>query len=86
MSDKQYPIRFEDAPIHVTKNPMTRVYGVTPNEVCRDCVHCTYHDRYPRRWYKCLKRGVTHGEGTDHRISWPACGLFERPTPKSDST
>ena len=85
MSDRPYPILFSEAPLTPTKNPMTRVYGVTPGEVCRDCVHCTYHSRHPKRFYKCLKRRVTDGAATDHRVGWPACGLFEA-TPKSDAT
>ena len=29
-----------------------------------------------RTWHKCKRAGITHGPGTDIRVSWPACSLY----------
>lgn len=29
-----------------------------------------------RTWHKCNRAGITHGPGTDIRVSWPACSLY----------
>ena len=58
-------------------NPRVDVWGRGPEGAkCRTCVHLVVHER-ARRYYKCLKRGVTFGPGTDHRVNWPACGKYE---------
>lgn len=49
---------------------------------CRDCTHCTsregsFYKGGRRRYWKCELAGITRGPGTDIRISWPACQLFQ---------
>jgi hypothetical protein len=35
-----------------------------------------------KTYYKCKLRGLSHGPGTDHRVSWNACSFFrEKATP-----
>lgn len=61
--------------MQLSPNPMTAVYGKKPDgEECGDCV---FFRRGRKSYHKCLKRGVTNGAGTDHRVHWPACGLYE---------
>ena len=84
-------IAFRDAPISPSVNPMTRVYGIRatvveddvaraqPRYVGDQCGDCRFLvvTIARRSIFKCWKRGLTHGPGTDHRKSWPACGLYE---------
>jgi len=48
---------------------------------CGDCVHFVRAnlDTAAKGYWKCTEYGVTGGPGTDWRVSWPACGLFEAP-------
>lgn len=68
---------FSNAPIQTTKNPMTRLYGITDGEECKGCIHFDRYILNRPRFHKCEVRGITAGAGTDHRVHWPACGLFE---------
>ena len=43
-------------------------------KTCRWLLATSY--RTNRTFYKCSFRGVTHGEGTDHRLKWGACGKY----------
>lgn len=45
---------------------------------CGDCKWAFPLDSGGKRFWKCHKRGVTHGEATDLRISWPACEIFDQ--------
>lgn len=58
-------------------NPMVKKHGRTIGEKCKTCDYLCWHQR-SKRWYKCELRGITSGAGTDHRVSWDACGLYER--------
>lgn len=44
---------------------------------CKDCCHLKrlhYHDRV---YYKCELYGLSHGESTDWRLHFPACGMYD---------
>ena len=55
---------------------MHRMYGVTENAICGNCV---YFVRYHRsnRWAKCSKTRTTASRATDWKARNAACGLFE---------
>ena len=60
-------------------NPMVNAYGPGPKgKRCGDCVFIRRF-RYTRTYFKCAKRGITHGAATDHRLSWDACAKFTAP-------
>ena len=46
---------------------------------CGDCAHSHRLTHHSRAYWKCdLHRlGMSHSEGSDIRISWPACTKFE---------
>lgn len=57
-------------------NPCIALYGHGPiGEVCGSCDRLICHG-WTRNYYKCPLRKVTHGAATDHRVSWPACGMW----------
>jgi hypothetical protein len=57
-------------------NPCVNIYGPGPDgATCKTCANLFYH-QLSKRYYKCSLRGCTHGPGTDHRVSWPACSKF----------
>jgi len=60
-------------------NPMLGLHGKYANGVysCRECEWIRRERYHDRNYYKCHKRGYSRGAGTDHRIGWNACGLFE---------
>jgi hypothetical protein len=56
-------------------NPMLK-WGAGPlDKTCKDCAELTYNET-AKRYYKCKRRGITSGAGTDHRVGWPACTYF----------
>lgn len=60
-------------------NPCVRAFGLGPQgAICKDCVHLFKHRPGKKHFYKCDLRNCTNGPGTDHRVSWPACGRFEQ--------
>ena len=61
-----------DAGIH----PATGLPLADSGETCGTCVHHLVRHR-GSRWHKCELAGVTHGPGTDIRVSWPACQRWE---------
>lgn len=59
-------------------NPCVAVWGRGPEGVrCKTCRFLFWHGYGDRRYYKCEKRKLTFGPGTDHRVRWNACGLYE---------
>lgn len=48
-------------------------------QTCGSCNHCRKNATYNRTFYKCgLMRGSwTRGSGSDIRIKWPACSLWD---------
>ena len=55
---------------------MRAVHGELNGRFCGDCVHFIQLGSYARNYYKCEKSKLTHGDGTDWRMKWPACGKF----------
>lgn len=57
-----------------TGRPLLDRAGVT----CGTCTHHVSHSRN-KTWHKCdlTPGGPTRGAGTDIRVSWPACVLYE---------
>ncbi len=55
-------------------NRMVTIYGAGPTGAkCKTCEHLGYSQGHRKRFYKCALRGRSRGEGTDHRVNWPAC-------------
>lgn len=44
--------------------------------LCLNCQHLIRVDCHGKTYRKCKVYGVTHGEGTDWKVSNHACGLF----------
>ena len=58
-------------------NPCIFWFGKGPaGALCKTCANLIKHE-YNKIFYKCLKRGITHGPGTDHRVRWNACGKYK---------
>lgn len=58
------------------QNPCIRVYGPGPEDTfCRTCARVSVR-RYSKNYFKCALREETRGAGSDHRLSWPACGQY----------
>ncbi len=59
-------------------NPMIAFHGKAEGFFsCRECEWITRENYGKKTYYKCDKRGYSRGAGTDHRMNWDACGLFE---------
>ena len=51
------------------------------DETCGSCVHA-----FKRlQWWKCRKCRVTSGSGTDIRVGWPACVMWDFKETNGDS-
>ena len=77
------PLPIGDFTANCDANPMVIRHGRGPEgRRCRDCrrILPTSH-RTARRYWKCERRGITRGAGTDHRLKWNACRLFEEAQP-----
>lgn len=61
---------------------MWQKHGPGPEgKTCKGCIRLRGHRTAGgRTYYKCLVYGVSSGPGTDWRLRWPACGLFEENT------
>lgn len=60
-------------------NPLIAVDGPGPSEtVCGTCRHFVRIYTYRKTFGKCQRRGVTHGAATDHYVTWPACGRYQK--------
>jgi hypothetical protein len=58
------------------QNPMLK-WGMGPEgKRCKHCKHLVVK-RYANKYFKCAHRPNTNGPGTDHRVNWAACWLFE---------
>ena len=61
------------------KNPMARVQGYFDGETkCKKCRFMSYRQPGNKKYFKCKKRGISRGAGTDHRVNWLACKLYEK--------
>lgn len=78
MSEPERLLPTGDFASNFSDNPMVRRHGRGPEgETCRSCRHLAAKQFNARRYYKCEWRGDTNGQGTDHRLKWHACRLFE---------
>jgi hypothetical protein len=68
-----------DIASNYSPNPMVVRHGRGPEgKHCRTCRHIVPTSyRTDRTYWKCERRGITHGQGTDHRKKWDACRLYE---------
>jgi hypothetical protein len=57
-------------------HPATKLRLANNGETCGTCAHLFAHSRN-RTYYKCSIAGITHGAGSDIRLSWPACREWE---------
>ena len=60
-------------------NAMHKLFGTCGIFRCATCKHLIggkYHDR---QYYKCELYGLSHGESTDWRLKYQACGMFNMP-------
>lgn len=62
-----------------SENPCVQLYGAGPeSKTCRQCSQIAGIRGASKTFFKCKLRKATHGSGTDHKISWPACARFEQ--------
>ena len=67
-----------DGPLTGGGNPCIEAFGVGPDgKNCKDCKKFFKKVAGERSYYKCRLRGNTNGAGTDHRLKYPACGMFK---------
>ena len=62
--------------IEAGTHPLT-LLPLIEDHTCKECVHVLRVYGGRRDYYKCSKAKQTHGPGTDLRLKWPACSLFE---------
>lgn len=61
-----------------TENPMTELVGVGPEgKTCGECRWCSEQYYHNKTYFKCLKRRVTRGAGSDIRRKWEACANYD---------
>ena len=59
-------------------NPCIDVWGPGPEgKQCGTCAFFAKGVYQATMLYKCKKRGMTHGAGTDHKVRYPACAKYE---------
>jgi len=59
-------------------NPLLKLYGTKEGEKCKGCKFL-YKRQFSNTYYKCEKRGEAKASvKNDHRVNWPACGLFQK--------
>lgn len=57
------------------------LYGETPGEKCRDCCHLIGG---VNEYRKCEIYGTSRSQSTDWRLSWDACGIWNKPRPAGE--
>lgn len=60
-------------------NAMHKRFGICWGQHCKDCDHLISGEWHDRRYHKCELYGLSHSEASDWRLSWMACGMFNRP-------
>lgn len=56
---------------------MHQVFGVCPGKKCQYCDNLIVQQAN-RRYYKCEVYGITNSEASDWRLSYDACGMYNR--------
>lgn len=64
------------ADIAAGRHPATRTALADGGQTCGGCAYSIRVQGGRRTYWKCEKVGVTHGPGSDIRISWPACTVW----------
>lgn len=71
------PDLFPDYDAEIVLNPMIRIFGTGPQGTkCKMCRSLVIIQPGQNKYYKCEKRGITHGPATDHRVNWQSCGKY----------
>ena len=55
---------------------MHKLFGTCGVFRCKDCSHLISGEWHDKRYHKCELYGLSHGEATDWRLSYQACGMF----------
>ena len=55
---------------------MHKRFGECGSCRCKDCSHLISGKYHDRTYHKCELYGLSHGESTDWRLSYVACGQF----------
>ena len=56
---------------------MHRQFGKCDGHTCKECSNLVWH-HYDKKYYKCSVYGESYSEATDWRVSYPACGMFNK--------
>ena len=56
---------------------MHREFGVCPGKKCKYCDNLIVQQAN-RRYYKCEVYGITDSEASDWRLSYDACGMYNK--------
>ena len=57
---------------------MHREFGFSPGNKCKDCDHFLHGRYHTRMLSKCEVYGLTHSEASDWRMSYDACGMYNK--------
>lgn len=56
---------------------MYRLFGMHGGQKCKNCLNLISRE-WDKKYYKCSVYGVSSCEATDWRLSYNACGLFNK--------
>ena len=59
------------------KSEFRRMHGYRKGLCCKDCAHFLEGSYHNRKYFKCVKMGLSHSEATDIRKSDIACNLYD---------
>jgi len=73
------PLPIGDFTANFDPNPMVRTHGRGPEWArCRECAHIVATCPTGNKTYwKCARRSMSRSDGSDHRLKWNACRLYE---------
>lgn len=76
--EPEQPLGWDNQPIYLSPNPMVMLHGRGPEGVkCKSCQYLYRKPYHGKHYYKCEKHGDTKGAGTDMRVGWEACKLYQ---------
>jgi hypothetical protein len=70
-------VKAKRKPLNSGNQEMIGSHGARTGFKCGGCAHIFRKKHNAGEYFKCDRHGDTDGPGTDHRLYWPACGLFE---------
>ena len=59
------------------KSEFRRMHGFRKGLLCRNCKYFLEGSYHKRKYFKCMKMGLSHSEATDIRKSDAGCTLYE---------